>query len=365
MAASQDQRFRAFLDCSRWISVLVALMYHLRFLLFVDYHGVLVKSHFSTAFYFLTGFGHEAFAVFFVVDGIAVGTALLARRQGGLARHTLVHRLKAFYGVLLPGLVLGAVADIIGVRWFNCSGLYTDYPDFSLLTLTLPSLLGNLVMLEPFIVPTFGSNAMLYLLSYLCWSFVLLMAYASTADLRPQLIWPARLLMVLAILLFMPHRFLIWMAIWLLGFGVAYHAVSGGRKPHRIAGVLLFCGTLILSRAIGADDTLLPHPLGAWLVFGKYFLVGSGFALLASALYQQPSMEPATGPAQEQRGRRISFVFFFHMPVMMLLTGMVSDALGLPLKQQPDLPVYLLFSIAVAASYGATALLARATTAPP
>jgi hypothetical protein len=78
--------------------------------------------------------------------------------------------------MLLPGLLLGAALDAAGMRFFNGAGIYTAFPDFSSVTLTNASLLGNLLMLRPFVVPTFGSNGMLYLLSYLFWSFILLFA---------------------------------------------------------------------------------------------------------------------------------------------------------------------------------------------
>ena len=109
--------FLSFLLVSRWTSVVVALMYHVRFLLFVDYEDVHAKTGLSKVFYFLTGLGHESFAAFFVLDGILTGLLLL--RHGPRAppdRATLGRHLVALYTILLPGLVLGAVLDVAGAR---------------------------------------------------------------------------------------------------------------------------------------------------------------------------------------------------------------------------------------------------------
>lgn len=160
-------RFVPFLLFSRWACAVLALVYHLRFLQFVDYDSVQARTALSAAFYFLSGYGHEWFAVFFVLDGIVAGL-VLARRRGAAWRH-----LGALYAILLPGLLLGAALDSAGVRYLDQSGIYNAYPAFSTLTLGHAPLLGDLFMLQPFAVPTYGSNGMLYLLSYLFWCFVL------------------------------------------------------------------------------------------------------------------------------------------------------------------------------------------------
>ena len=80
-----SDRFVTFLLVSRWTSAIVALLYHARFLVFVDYGDVHDKTGLAKAFYFITGLGHEAFAVFFVADGILAGLALRPHRSGALA----------------------------------------------------------------------------------------------------------------------------------------------------------------------------------------------------------------------------------------------------------------------------------------
>ena len=78
-----NDRFVSFLVFSRWASAIVALVYHLRSLLFVDYNDVIEKTSVSKAFYLLSGLGHESFAVFVVLDGVVSGM-ILRRRCAGM-----------------------------------------------------------------------------------------------------------------------------------------------------------------------------------------------------------------------------------------------------------------------------------------
>lgn len=340
-------RFMSFLQIARWTSVIVTLMYHVRFLLFVDYGDVHAKTALSAAFYFLTGLGHESFAVFFVLDGILTGLMLLRHPPGAaVARHV-----SGLYRMLLPGLILGAALDVAGVRFFNGSGLYTAYPAFSTLTLGYASLLGNLLMLQPFAVPTFGSNGMLYLLAFLFWSLILLALCARTA-------WPGRIVLLAAVAALAPSSFLAWAATWLAGIAVAHAGATRDARPPLSIAIAGFAGALLLSRFIGADTHLLPPPYGAWLIQYKYLLVGASFAGVAWALY----------PARAQHGRAVdapagqaaAFTFFFHFPVIMLLIALGSTLLGQPLMQQPAPARYGEFAVVVAACVGTTVLAMRA-----
>jgi hypothetical protein len=340
-------RFNSFLLVSRWASVIVALTYHVRFLLFVDYADVHAKTGWAKLFYFLTGLGHESFAVFFVVDGILTGRALLQHPPGTAAgRHAI-----ALYRLLLPGLALGAVLDVVGARFFNGSGVYTAYPAFSTLTLSSASLLGNLAMLQPFVVPTFGSNGMLYLLSYLFWSLVLLALL-----LRARRLVQVLLLAAAAFLL--PPQFLIWAATWFAGVAVARFGATRDARPPLPAAIAGLIGALLLSRVAGADTHLLPPPFGAWLIQCKYLLVGASFAVVALARY--PPRAPPGEPAARRSGQAAAFTFFFHFPVMMLLVAAGATLLGHPLMQQPTAARYGEFAAVVAACMGTTALAARA-----
>jgi hypothetical protein len=360
-----SKRFESFLLISRWASAIVALMYHLRFLLFANYEAVSAKTSISTAFYFLTGLGHESFAVFFVLDGIMAGLILHRRRRGSLLNRTeAALHLGSLYRIVLPGLILGATFDFIGAHAFNRSGLYTSFPEFSTLTLSYSSLLGNVLMLQPFIVPTFGSNGMLYLVSYLFWYFVLLYVFVRAAELRRPYGMLARGVLLVTMVLVVPHEFLLWAAIWLSGVAVVFLGEARQLRPPVLAATAVFAAALVLSRLVGTNTGLLPQPLGSWLVEGKYWLVSAGFAAVAWSLYPKPvQVRNERRPAELdwmhlRKGEQLaSFTFFFHFPVIMLLVGLVSTLLGQPLMQQPAPLRYVEFACLVGASVGIAAII--------
>ena len=340
------RRFVPFLHVARWTSVLVALMYHVRFLLFVDYEHVEAKTWLSDVFYFLTGLGHESFAVFLVLDGILTGRALRAHgppAPAALGRHAI-----ALYRILVPGLALGALFDAAGARFFNGSGLYTAYPAFSTLTLGYAALLGNLFMLQPFVVPTFGSNGMLYLLSFLFWSLILLGVFLRATR-------AGRVVLLAAVVVVAPPLFLTWSAIWLAGVAVAHLGATRSARPSLPLAIVGFIGALLLSRFLGAG-VHGPPPSGAWLVDWKFLLVGWGFAAIAWAL-TPPGAQHEAAPHDPAP----AFTFFFHFPVMMLLVGMGTTLLGQSLMQQPAPARYAAFAAVVAACVGTTVLVARAS----
>lgn len=352
-------RFLSFLLASRWASVILALMYHVRFLLFVDYEDVHAKTGLAKLFYFLTGLGHESFAVFFVLDGILTGLLLPRHRPDALpGQATVLRQMMAPYRILVPGLALGVVLDATGAAFFDEAGLYTDFPAFSTLTLDGAALLGNLFMLQPFVVSTFGSNGMLYLLSYLFWSFMLLVLWL-------RLALPGRLLLPAAVVALAPHAFPLWGATWLAGVLVVHLGATRDARPSLPFALAGFAVSVLLSRLLGADTHALPPPFGAWLIQCKYLLVGTSFAAVAWALY------PARAQHERLRARVLvtvdtpaaqaaAFTFFCHFPVMMLLIGMASTLLDQPLMRQPVPARYGGFVVLVAACLGTTVLVARA-----
>lgn len=352
------ERFVHYLLIARWSCALVALMYHVRFLAFIHYDAVEEKSILLTGFYFLTGLGHESYAVFFILDGILAGLILHRRRSAlaadgaGLGRHAL-----NLYRLMLPGLALGAVFDYAGARLFYDTGVYKDFPEFSTLALGYAPLLGNVFMLQPFIVPNFGGNSMLYLLSYLFWSLVLLVLFVRAAGLPPPWRRSARTALLVAAALLMPYKFLIWVAIWLAGVGLVFLAESRAWRPPLLPALLVCGATLLLSRVLGPATRGLDPVLRDWVIQLGFLGAGLGFAAIAWSLYpkrqkwQRVSRAwPALRASERWPAQAASFAFFFHFPVIMLLAAMGDARLGQPLMQQPTASACLWFACLALAS---------------
>lgn len=364
-----NDRFVSFLVCSRWASAIVALMYHLRSLLFVDYNAVIEKTSVSKAFYLLSGLGHESYAVFIVLDGVVSGMILRRRRRAGMPidRAAVFEHLGSLYRIILPCLILGAVFDVAGLRFFNQDGVYTAFPELGTVTLSFSSLFGNFFMLQPFIVPNFGSNSMLYLLSYLFWFFILLLLFARAGTLDGPRRLYARLALSIMVVLVMPYKFLVWGAIWFSGVLVATLREERIMKPGVGISFVLFACALVLSRLMTSDSSVLPEHLKEWILEGKFLVVGMSFALLARALYReagQGAQEHLVRSVTEMRAGRsglaASFTFFFHFPVIMLLVAAGTSLLDWPLLQQPTLSSYAGFACLTAVSVCSAALVARA-----
>ena len=110
-----------FLNFSRWVAAGLVVVEHARNLLFVDYASVVSPTVLQNFFYFMTGFGHEAVVVFFVISGFLVGGKALADWQDKRFcwRRYLVNRISRLYAVLLAALILGACLDLFGLFfWF-------------------------------------------------------------------------------------------------------------------------------------------------------------------------------------------------------------------------------------------------------
>ncbi len=359
-----NDRFVSFLLIARWASAVVALMYHLRFLLFVSYDAVHAKTIFSTGFYFLTGLGHESYAVFFILDGILAGLILQRRRATAVSAPAAASRhLGSLYKVFLPGLMFGAVLDLTGTRFFGGTGVYTDFPEFSALALNLPAFLGNIVMLQPFAVPNFGSNSMLYLPSYLFWSFVLFVVFTGASRLRGPQARCVQAALLAAALLVLPYTFLIWAAIWLAGVAVVFLGESRSFRPPLLVAVPLFGAALVLSRLLGPRAGQLREQYADAIIQCGFWLVGIGFAVVAWALYPQQAQEQhrslpysAARTADGWSGQTATFTFFFHFPVIMLLVAMDTVLFGQGLAQQPTPATYIRFACLIAACIVTAAL---------
>lgn len=77
-----SERQSDFLNLTRWVAAWFVVAEHLRALVFADF-GVANASSLWLPFYLLTGFGHEAVMIFFVISGYLVGGKVWDKyRQG-------------------------------------------------------------------------------------------------------------------------------------------------------------------------------------------------------------------------------------------------------------------------------------------
>ena len=172
-----------FLNWSRWVAAWLVVAEHARSLIFLDYGELQSPGVWAKGFYFLTGFGHEAVMVFFVISGYLVGGKVWSLyREGRFGwRRYLADRLSRLYAVLFVALLLGAAMDWTGYLFFNKYGLYNQGYEGSIAVLGAAPIermgwrdfLVNAFFLQTIVGPTFGSNGPLWSLAYEWWYYVL------------------------------------------------------------------------------------------------------------------------------------------------------------------------------------------------
>ena len=321
----------------QWLAALVAVCYHLRFLLFADYAHLANRGLPARAFYFFTSLGHEAFVVYMTVAGALFGSAAWSRwqREGKAAIDGLALRLRALYWWLVPAMLVGGLLDAAGSRWLAGSGVYAAAPQFHEAHLNLRTLAGNLLLLQNVAVQGYGSNAMLFLLTYEWWA-------CAGAALAALAIARSRMLALaagsaagLAMSWTGLGYFGYWIA-WLAGLGAA---VAGQRKQRSPIGVAaaaaLFVATLFGSRILGARLALLPPQLLPASRSALDLLVALGAGVYLLALHCAPRKAPQHGVPHARLARMSPAVFALHFPVMLFLVAASVQLLGLPLAAQP------------------------------
>ena len=314
-------------DLIRGVSALAVMLYHLRGLFFVDYPFLASKSMFSAVLYAVTGFGHQAVMVFFVLSGYFIGTSVM-ESVGKLQwswRTYLVSRITRLQLVLFPALVLGALWDQTGMRIPQAApiyygALYKFYVPSVALRSTVPAFLGNLFFLQSIISPVFGSNTPLWSLSYEFWYYIvfpaLILATAAWVGTRVRILYAG---IALLLLWFIGAQISFYFLIWLAG------ALVGRLQPAKkfkspipalpwLAG-LIFVGALAWSRTHRLSSDLLTD-----------YIVGFCFAvwLYTLLLGSREDVSPAYVYVARKLASFSYTLYLVHLPALLLLRGLLN-----------------------------------------
>ena len=309
------------LDLVRGVSALLVMLGHLRAFLFLDRGESGASGLVANGFYLITGLGHQAVMVFFVLSGYFVGGSVV---DGVLAaRFSWVRygitRLSRLWTVLLPALLLTLVLDVLGTHFSPTAYLGGFGAQF--MSGPQPSataahgwwvLVGNLAFVQTVSVPVYGTNGPLWSLANEFWYYVLFpLAVAGIALMIRHRESPFQgpvfakgllgLLLAVAIGWWLPAALVGHGVIWLLGVGVwqvaRFERVR--RATRNIWGGAAagggFLGSLLASKAghwAGSDWVVgitfalwMPALLGAWPRFGWWSRFSTGFSEVSYSLY--------------------------------------------------------------------------------
>jgi len=169
------------LDLMRAIAAFIVLGEHWRNFFFVDFSELPAAHRWLFALpYALTVTGHEAVIIFFLLSGFLIAGSVLRmlKRNAWSWRVYATHRLVRLWIVILPGLLLGAMWDSLGLsvqrtRPFYFGVAANHMMDNVAYQLHTTVFFGNLFFLQGLTVPTFGSNGALWSLANEFWYYVL------------------------------------------------------------------------------------------------------------------------------------------------------------------------------------------------
>lgn len=338
------------MDGMRALAAITVLLGHLRSILFLEFtYGIPI---FWKIFYFITGFGHQAVMIFFVLSGYWITKSVVRSSEGRFSwPNYAIDRISRLWIVLIPALLIGGLLDSLG-RYGTESALYLGRQGNNTVVwdvgthLTLVDLAGNIAFLQTLIVPPFGSNGALWSLANEFWYYVWFPPiYKFFRRDKPSFAAIFFVILTMAVFNGLLVGFICWLCGTLLFFLARREAITIElrRRPNvALAGALsLFCGALLLSR--------IPHllPMRTELVD---VLISGSFALTLLVLISSGRTFPGWISPLCRYGARSSYsLYLVHFPFIMLLAAVFIT----PSHRLPPSSDLLLAFLAI----GATAIL--------
>lgn len=268
------RHFELWIDTCRWLAALAVLFTHVnnRFLIKILSlpHEQRTLPHYAYAL--LSGFGHQAVVVFFVISGLLVGGSFLEESKQAdkplnvLLTSYMLKRLVRLWTVLIPALALIALLDNAGIRFFNGveNGIYAG-EDF-----TATAFFCNAAFLQTAACSQFGTDGALWSLYnefwyYVLWPLVLFACMPLLASWKRGLcaVFAVALLAGLTWFQFVGSSFAPYFAIWLLGVWATTRARPFLPGSIRSA-LLVFLAYLLTFRAL-VPTAWMERTDGAWL----------------------------------------------------------------------------------------------------
>lgn len=352
-----------YLDLARGMAAMVVAMTHLRAFIFVDFHTSGRPGLMWSAFYFATGFGHEAVMAFFVLSGFLVGGSVLSQskaKQWSWSDYA-VTRLTRLWIVLLPALLLTAFWDHLGMALTGSAfykggmiGLYHSAPAPDASRYDIASFVGNFAFLQTIVVPTFGSNGPLWSLADEFWYYVLFPMWFCAFTKAKTNAKVGSALIALIISYALPAGLLLYGLIWL--FGAAASALSNKvmlSRQHRNFFIVL--SGIALAIALTLSRTSKLQGLAADSA------IGASFAAMLVPISQIRQANPILVKLSRASADFSYTLYLIHFPIATFFACYVLDNRRL-MPNLTSAVVYICFLVSILLySYGMYFLFERNT----
>ena len=310
-----------FLHFIRGISAILVMISHVRSPFFINYENVINPTLFQKGFYFITGLGHQAVILFFVLSGFLVGGSFIKSNIN--VKNYFISRISRLWTVLIPALLLTLLVDF----YFYDPALPFRTPAI----LSIDTFLGNVFFLQTIYFSIYGTNGSLWSLANEFWYYVLFpFMFKFLSKLRSRELDLVSLFFFVLVLFWLPVSISLLFPVWLIGFVVCqlYEKYSFSWNYFLISFVT-FCVVLVLCRfkileGLISDYTvslsiallILTSPI-IEKTFEKYTLLRVSVSWLSS----------------------ISFsLYLFHMPILVLFVSLTDSVI-----LEPDYHVFIMF----------------------
>jgi peptidoglycan/LPS O-acetylase OafA/YrhL len=254
------------------------------------------------------------------------------------------------------------------MHWANASELYTNPAKYHTIsldntlsgTINLPTLLGNLFMLQGILVNNLGTNSPLWSLSYEWWYYCLFAfgAAAWIVKTRIRFAFGAAAIVLSALL---PIKILLWGVIWLLGLAAYAWIKQGKWRLHPGLGLFIFAVAMVVSRlSHNAHNVENPEPM--LIEFARDLGLGVAFILALASVSRLKSEMPLA--RMHRHLADFSYTtYLVHFPILMFLVATGFQFLGIPFRVQPSGSGLMYLAFAAAGIYACSFLISTVTEA--
>jgi peptidoglycan/LPS O-acetylase OafA/YrhL len=341
---SSTQR-NARLDWLRGISALIVCAGHTRNALLPDYADLPNHGLLEQAVYFLTGYGHAAVIVFFVLSGYLVGGAVLAPGSNFTWRTYLVNRYVRLWVVLLPALAWTWFMDqqtlalAPQVLTGGLSQNWHSLPALGEYSASWQTFFMNMAFQQTANSPIFGSNGPLWSLANEAWYYLLFPLVALPLKEKRWQVAMTHLPLAGLIFAFMPKDMALLFPVWVAGAMIRKMPIRflTGKPMYGVIFAAAFFEMLIANKrqAFNQIDAL------AW-----DWLIALPCMLWVAYLVQNKSRAPLSLP--NRMAIKLSdfsySLYLVHMPMAVFFGAMLS----LPLKRPGHPADFVIFFFALA-----------------